>query len=141
MGFLKLPLDIREDVLRNVIKRCSVNLLANSLARAERVSRSLGCKPFVGSPGLVKARDGNRLMLRRLIRSGASRIYPTVTNRSESQPSSSLHRGPSASDDIGDLILHALDRSERVDFRRPRNTPVQDERWPTPCESRTSVRA
>jgi hypothetical protein len=37
IGFLKLPLGISEDVLRNVIKGCSVNLLANYLARAERV--------------------------------------------------------------------------------------------------------
>lgn len=37
IGFLKLPLGTSEDVLRNVIKGCSVHLLANYLARAERV--------------------------------------------------------------------------------------------------------
>jgi hypothetical protein len=37
IGFLKLPLDIREDALRNAIKGCSVNLLATYLTRAERV--------------------------------------------------------------------------------------------------------
>jgi hypothetical protein len=37
IGFLKLPLGISEDALRDVIKGCSVNLLANYLARAERV--------------------------------------------------------------------------------------------------------
>jgi hypothetical protein len=37
IGFLKLPLGISEDALPEVIKGCSVNLLANYLARAERV--------------------------------------------------------------------------------------------------------
>jgi hypothetical protein len=39
IGFLRLPLGVREDVLRDVIKGCSVNLLANYLARAERSAR------------------------------------------------------------------------------------------------------
>lgn len=46
---------------------------------------------------------------------------------------------PSSPDDIGDLILHALDCSKRVDCRRLRSTPVEDERWSPHCESRTSV--
>ena len=37
IGFLRLPLSIGEDALRDVIKGCSVNLLAHYLARAERV--------------------------------------------------------------------------------------------------------
>jgi hypothetical protein len=37
IGFLNLPLGISEDALRDVINGCSVNLLANYLARAERV--------------------------------------------------------------------------------------------------------
>jgi hypothetical protein len=37
IGFLKLPLGVSESALRDVIKQCSVNLLANYEARAERV--------------------------------------------------------------------------------------------------------
>lgn len=36
IGFLRLPLDISERDLREVIKRCSDNLLASYLLRAER---------------------------------------------------------------------------------------------------------
>ena len=40
IGFLRLPLGVSENALRDVIKGCSANLLANYMARAERVAES-----------------------------------------------------------------------------------------------------
>lgn len=42
IGFLKLPLGVSEKALRDVIKGCSVNLLANYVARAERAITKSG---------------------------------------------------------------------------------------------------
>ncbi len=42
IGFLRLPLDISENELREVIRGCSNNLLASYLLRAERTRISSG---------------------------------------------------------------------------------------------------
>ncbi len=51
IGFLKLPLGVSEEVLRDVIKECSVNLLKSYLARAERVN-STPLRPTRSGPSL-----------------------------------------------------------------------------------------
>jgi hypothetical protein len=48
IGFLRLPLGINESTLRDVIKGCSVNLLAHYMARAERVAAQ-AFAPVVGA--------------------------------------------------------------------------------------------
>jgi hypothetical protein len=49
IGFLKLPLGVSEKALRDVIKGCSANLLANYVARAEYAVTKSGAPVHVPS--------------------------------------------------------------------------------------------